>query len=70
MGYAVALVAPKQIELVEYDEPPLQDNQVRLRTLYSGISAGMNWRHFVGPVLTSTNVGILSDDCLWRARVL
>jgi hypothetical protein len=33
MGYSIAPVAPKQIELIEYVEPPLDANQVRLRTL-------------------------------------
>lgn len=40
MGYHIVLAAPKQIELVEYEEEPLDSHQVRLRTLYSGISAG------------------------------
>lgn len=40
MGYAIILTTPKQIELRAYEDPPLDAHQVRIRTLYSGISAG------------------------------
>ena len=40
MGLAVTLEAPGKVGIREYDERPLQPNEVRLRTLYSGISAG------------------------------
>ena len=40
MGYVITLAAPREVTLVEYPEPELAPNQVRLRTLYSGISAG------------------------------
>lgn len=48
MGYAVVLTAPKQIELREYEEPPLGANQVRIQTLYSGISAGTELTSYRG----------------------
>ncbi len=40
MGYAITLVGPRRVELTEYAEPPLGANEVRIATLYSGISAG------------------------------
>src|SRR5712692_10923405 len=39
-GFAIALVVPRRVGLSAYDEPALASNQVRIRTLYSGISAG------------------------------
>lgn len=48
MGYAITLVAPKQIELTTYAEPPLDAGQVRLKTLYSGISAGTELTQYRG----------------------
>lgn len=48
MGYQVALVAPKQIELREYEDAPLESQQVRIRTLYSGISAGTELTQYRG----------------------
>src|SRR5262245_44183435 len=54
MGYVITLVAPREVTLVEYAEPELDPNQVRLRTLYSGISAGteLNQYRGVSPYLT------------------
>lgn len=40
MGYELALIEPRTVVLREYDDPPLGPGEVRLRTLYSGISAG------------------------------
>ena len=40
VGLAVTLEAPGRVEVKEYDEPTLGPREVRLRTLYSGISAG------------------------------
>ena len=40
MGLAVTLLGPGQVGIHEYEEPPLRPREVRLRTLYSGISAG------------------------------
>jgi threonine dehydrogenase-like Zn-dependent dehydrogenase len=40
VGLAVTLEAPGKLGIREYEERPLQPNEVRLRTLYSGISAG------------------------------
>lgn len=40
MGQAVVFVAPRQIEIVEVEDRPLANHEVRLRTLFSGISAG------------------------------
>ncbi len=40
MARAVVFAEPKKIEFEEYEEPPLGTNEVRLRTLYSGVSAG------------------------------
>jgi threonine dehydrogenase-like Zn-dependent dehydrogenase len=40
VGLAVTLEAPGKVGIRAYEERPLQPNEVRLRTLYSGISAG------------------------------
>jgi threonine dehydrogenase-like Zn-dependent dehydrogenase len=40
VGQAVTLEAPGQVGIREYEERPLRPNEVRLQTLYSGISAG------------------------------
>lgn len=40
MGYLVRVSGPRVVELVEYQDPPLAASQVRLQTLFSGISAG------------------------------
>jgi 2-desacetyl-2-hydroxyethyl bacteriochlorophyllide A dehydrogenase len=40
MGYMVRVSGPRIVELVEYEDPPLAPHEVRLQTLFSGISAG------------------------------
>ncbi|MDQ4076905.1 MAG: zinc-binding dehydrogenase, partial [Chloroflexota bacterium] len=40
MGRVLAFEGPREVGLREYEEPPLRSHEVRLRTLYSGISAG------------------------------
>ena len=40
MGQVVTFEGPREVGIREYEERPLQPNEVRLRTLYSGISAG------------------------------
>jgi hypothetical protein len=40
MGVVVRFAAPRVAELVEEPEPELQADEVRIATLYSGISAG------------------------------
>lgn len=40
MGRVVTFTAPRQTALAEYPDPALAPNQVRLATLYTGISAG------------------------------
>jgi 2-desacetyl-2-hydroxyethyl bacteriochlorophyllide A dehydrogenase len=40
MGFVVRFTGPRQVDLHEYPDPPLAATEVRLRTLYSGISAG------------------------------
>ncbi len=40
MPEVVRFAGPRDAGVVEYEEPPLGERQVRLRTLYSGISAG------------------------------
>jgi len=40
MGYVVSFDAPRSVSLAEYPERPLDPHEVRLKTLYSGISAG------------------------------
>lgn len=55
MGYLIALAAPRQIQVQEYADAPLEPRQVRIRTLYSGISAGTELASYRGtnPYLTS-----------------
>ena len=40
MGRVVTFEGPREVGIREYEELPLQPNEVRLQTLYSGISAG------------------------------
>jgi 2-desacetyl-2-hydroxyethyl bacteriochlorophyllide A dehydrogenase len=40
MGFVVRFTGTRQVDLREYEEEPLDAHHVRLRTLYSGISAG------------------------------
>ena len=40
MGQVVTFEGPREVGIREYEERPLQPDEVRLRTLYSGISAG------------------------------
>jgi 2-desacetyl-2-hydroxyethyl bacteriochlorophyllide A dehydrogenase len=40
MGNVVLFTAPRQVGFDTYEERPLREGEVRLRTLYSGISAG------------------------------
>jgi threonine dehydrogenase-like Zn-dependent dehydrogenase len=40
MGFVVRFTGPRQVDIREYVEPALDAHHVRLRTLYSGISAG------------------------------
>ncbi len=39
-GRVVTFEGPRKVGLKEYEEPPLRSHEVRLQTLYSGISAG------------------------------
>ena len=40
MGKVVVFTKPRTVGFEAYDDPPLHPHEVRLRTLYSGISAG------------------------------
>jgi threonine dehydrogenase-like Zn-dependent dehydrogenase len=40
VGQVVTFEGPREVGIREYEERPLQPNEVRLQTLYSGISAG------------------------------
>lgn len=48
MGQVVQFTAPFQVEIADYEEQPLQTTEVRLKTLYSGISAGTELSHYRG----------------------
>ena len=58
MGTAVSISAPRSVALVADAEPALEPGQVRLRTLFSGISAGTELTAYRG---TSPYL-----DRLWR----
>lgn len=47
-GYALTVEAPGRIGFSAYDERPLAADEVRLATLYSGISAGTEMTAFLG----------------------
>lgn len=53
MGKAIKFLAPYQVGVEDYPERPLQPDEVRLATLYSGISAGTELSHYRG-----TNPGV------------
>ena len=48
MGYAIILEAPRTVSRLDYTEAELEPHQVRLRTLYSGISAGTELASYRG----------------------
>ncbi len=54
MAVVVRFPAPRQVDLHTYDDPPLGPNDVRVRTLLSGISAGTELTAYRGsnPYLT------------------
>ena len=48
MGRVVTFEGPKEVGIREYEEPALGPREVRLRTLYSGISAGTEMTAYRG----------------------
>jgi len=48
MGSMIVFTAPRQAAYETYDDPPLQPDEVRIRTLYSGISAGTELTQYRG----------------------
>src|SRR5258706_2867346 len=48
MGEILRITAPREIRFDTYPEPELGSTQVRLQTLYSGISAGTELTHYRG----------------------
>ena len=56
MGRVVTFEGPREVGIRQYEERPLEPNEVRLRTLYSGISAGTELTAYRGsnPYLTAT----------------
>ena len=48
MAYLIELTAPRQVTVREYPEPTPEPDQIRLRTLYSGISAGTELTQYRG----------------------
>ena len=48
MGRVVTFEGPKEVGVREYDDPPLGSREVRLRTLFSGISAGTEMTAYRG----------------------
>lgn len=55
MGRLVRFTSPHKAEVIEVDDPPLAPGQIRLRTLWSGISAGTELTAYRGtnPYLSS-----------------
>lgn len=48
MGKALVLTGPRQISIQKYEEDQLQSKEVKVRTLYSGISAGTELTSYRG----------------------
>jgi len=48
MGKVVTFFGPKKVGISEYEDAILKPNEVRLQTLYSGISAGTELTHYRG----------------------
>jgi len=48
MGKVLALVEPAKLEFRKYEEEPLKEDEVRVKTLYSGISAGTELTSYRG----------------------
>lgn len=48
MGKVVTFFGPGKVGITEYENLPLNANEVRLQTLYSGISAGTELTHYRG----------------------
>ncbi|TDO83363.1 threonine dehydrogenase-like Zn-dependent dehydrogenase [Halanaerobium saccharolyticum] len=48
MGKVLALIKPGKIEIMDYEEKALQPDEVRVKTLYSGISAGTELTSYRG----------------------
>ena len=48
MGKVVTFFGPKKVGVTEYEDGRLQPKEVRLQTLYSGISAGTELTHYRG----------------------
>jgi 2-desacetyl-2-hydroxyethyl bacteriochlorophyllide A dehydrogenase len=48
LAYVVELTAPRQVSVREYPEPTAGPGEIRVRTLYSGISAGTELTQFRG----------------------
>jgi 2-desacetyl-2-hydroxyethyl bacteriochlorophyllide A dehydrogenase len=48
MGRVIVFTRPRTIQIDTYNDPPLGDKQIRVRTLYSGISAGTEMTAYRG----------------------
>lgn len=76
MGKALVAVGPKRLAYQEYDDPPLKPDEVRIQTLYSGISAGTEMSQYRGtsPFMNkrwdeATRLYIESDTPSWTYPV-
>ena len=48
MGRVVTFEGPREVSVREYEDPPLGQGEVRLKTLFSGISAGTEMTAYRG----------------------
>jgi len=65
MGTELIFTGPKQVDFRDYEEPPLAEGEVRLKTLFSGISHGteMNMYRGTSPTIHKTIVdGLFTDQ--------
>lgn len=76
MGKRLVLTGVRQLEFETFQDPPLQPDQVRIQTLYSGVSAGTEMTQYRGtnPFMhkhwdENARVFVPSDDASWKFPV-
>lgn len=76
MGKALVVAGPRQLAYLDYEDPPLKPDEVRIQTLFSGISAGTEMTQYRGtsPYMNkrwdeATRLFIESDAPSWTYPV-
>jgi hypothetical protein len=68
MGMILTFEASRSVGFADDPERPLGSREVRLRTLFSGISAGTKLTAYRGTTRICTKAGTARGVCLWPAR--